>query len=528
MFRHAILLALLAAIPAYYLSHTLSIDTPKEPLISGRTNTVLYLTDSSSGLSNSHVASAFALLESHPEMQIHWASFSTPPIEPRLQRISAAARAKNPDAKPIIFHEMHTASMMETLDRTYPSLDDFIMPYGLAGYDKMLRIIETVVLPWSAEEYFAIFAETIELINSVDPAVVVVDSVQRPFVDAVRNANRRFAILSPNALTDIIAYRQPWGQMFWKYPAMMSGHPFPTPLLSIPSNIYMQTRFIWRLLTSARFRAARRALTSLGVRDPLNMHMHFDDVPLISGDLPEAGLPLSYYPPSVTVCGPIVLDTAPAAEQDADMVRWLQGGVDGGGGKVPTVLICLGSNVAYNERRARALGGAVLRVLEETNAKVLWKFVKEGEFDDSGESGWRTPLEAYIASGRLRIEGWLDVDPVSLVKTGMIDVWVHHGGANCYYEAAFSGVRQVILPLWLDLYSFAQIAEYTGVGIWPGKETAPEWDTASLGEGLLTALRGKKADRMQEKADALKNAAARYDGRECAADVIARIARDGN
>ncbi|KAL2849032.1 hypothetical protein BJX68DRAFT_98380 [Aspergillus pseudodeflectus] len=532
MFRRAIFIALLAAIPAYYLSPTFLTDTPKEPPIAGRANTVLYLTDSSSGLSNSHIASAFALLESHPQIQIYWASFSTPPIEPRLKRISAAARTKNPDAKPIIFHEMRTASMIENLDKVYPSLDDFIMPCGLAGYDKMLSIIETVVLPWSAEEYYAIFAETVELIESVDPSVVVVDSIQRPFVDAVRNTNRRFAILSPNALTDIIAYRQPWAEMFWKLPAMMSGTPYPIPLSSIPTNIYMQVRFIWRLITSPRLRAARRTLTTLGVHDPINMQMHFDDVPLISGDFPEAGLPLSYYPPNVTVCGPIVLDTAPAEVQDGGMVRWLEGNGESKGegdkskGKDKNILICLGSNVAYNERRARALGGAVLRVLEQqADVKVLWKFVKEGEYDD--DDVWRGPLEAYIASGRLRIETWLDVDPVSLVNTGMIDVWVHHGGANCYYEAAMSGVRQVILPLWFDLYNFAQIAEYAGVGIWPGKETAPEWDVESLSEGFLTALQGEKADRMQEEADALREAAARYDGRGCAADVIARMAGGG-
>lgn len=46
------------------------------------------------------------------------------------------------------------------------------------------------------------------------------------------------------------------------------------------------------------------------------MNMQFDDMPLISGDLPEAGLSLSYYPPDVTTYGPMVLDTAPAEKQD--------------------------------------------------------------------------------------------------------------------------------------------------------------------------------------------------------------------
>ncbi|KAL4901282.1 hypothetical protein BDW74DRAFT_181859 [Aspergillus multicolor] len=320
---------------------------------------------------------------------------------------------------------MSTASLMEVMFKTYPSFDAFITDYGLKGYDKMLQIVQNVLMPWTPEEYLALYEETVRLIDEVDPAVIVVDSMQRPFVDAARNANRQFAMLNPNALTDIIAYRQPWGQMFWKYPAMMSGHTFPVSLKDILPNIWMQIRFIWTILKSPKMEAARTFLKAHGIKDPINMQMQWENVPLLSGDLPEAGLPLSYYPPNVTVCGPIVLGTSLAEQQDPELAQWLD--------RAPsTMLICLGSNIEYNERRARALGSAILHVLETIDTQVIWKFVKEGEYDDT----WREPLQKYIDDGRLRMESWLNVDPVSLVNTGKINVWVHHGGANCYYEAA--------------------------------------------------------------------------------------------
>ncbi|RDW86650.1 uncharacterized protein DSM5745_03292 [Aspergillus mulundensis] len=133
---------------------------PNMPSTSGRKDTVLYLTDSSSGLSNSQIASASALLGSQPDIQLYWGSFANPPMEPQLRRLSDAARHKSADAKPIIFHLMGTASLMEVMYKTYPSFDAFITDYGLKGYDKMLQIVQNVLMPWTPEEYLALYEET--------------------------------------------------------------------------------------------------------------------------------------------------------------------------------------------------------------------------------------------------------------------------------------------------------------------------------------------------------------------------------
>ncbi|KAL4780291.1 hypothetical protein BJX76DRAFT_338304 [Aspergillus varians] len=522
MFRRAavvaVLAALVGALASLWISNPDPDPEPPAPKISGRNNTVLYLTDSSSGLSNNHIASAFALLESRPDIQIYWGSFGSPPIEPRLQRVFQAAELRNPNVIPISFHDLGATSTLDVLRRKYGTLDKFITDHGLKGYDKMLPIMETILMPWKITQYFALFQKTMKLIDSVDPAVIVVDGLPLPFVDAARDSNRLFAVLNPNVLVNVIGHCQPRGEMFWKYPALASGHQFPVRAHSVLQNIWMQIRFT-AMIVSPKLTAARTELKALGIKDPLNLQTQWDDVPLISGDFPEASLPLSYYPPNVTTCGPMVLDTAPAEQQSLELFRWLSQGPS-------TMLVCLGSDFKYDRKMALEMGAALLRVLDETDVQILWKFEREEE--ERPFSAAHHMLDRHIRSGRIKIQKWLDADPVSLVNTGMIDVWVHHGSASSYYEAAMAGVKQVIVPMWLDQYNYAQIAEYVGVGIWAGKDMAPVWDDKILRDGFVTALSGGKADAMQKKADALRKAAARYSGRDCAARKIARMAGTGH
>ena len=90
-----------------------------------------------------------------------------------------------------------------------------------------------------------------------------------------------------------------------------------------------------------------------------------------------------------------------------------------------------------------------------------------------------------------------------------------------------TGVPQVILPLWVDLYNFAQIAEYLGVGIWPGKDTAPMWYADVLSDGFMRALTGESSVAMKKRARELEAVARRYGGERAAAEKIASMAASG-
>ena len=90
-----------------------------------------------------------------------------------------------------------------------------------------------------------------------------------------------------------------------------------------------------------------------------------------------------------------------------------------------------------------------------------------------------------------------------------------------------AGVPQVILPLWVDLYNFAQMVEYLGVGIWPGKDTAPDWDPETLGEGFLQSLQGNTSVSIRNKAEEIGQIARAYRGRETSAAEVAKLASRG-
>lgn len=84
-----------------------------------------------------------------------------------------------------------------------------------------------------------------------------------------------------------------------------------------------------------------------------------------------------------------------------------------------------------------------------------------------------------------------------------------------------------MLPLWFDCYNIASTAEYLGIGIWAGRDTAPIWNSDTISDGILRALNGEEGKRMREKSAALSKITRSYGGREAAAAEIARLAAMG-
>lgn len=139
--------------------------------------------------------------------------------------------------------------------------------------------------------------------------------------------------------------------------------------------------------------------------------------------MPECDFPLSVIPDNAVPCGPILLSSAPAAEQDPELTAWLD--------KAPTVLINLGSSINYDQYSATEMAKAVKTLLRKTEVQVLWKIKKRSHFQDD----FLLDLEGEIKEGRLRLERWIKPDPAALLEKGSIVLSVHHGGANCYHEA---------------------------------------------------------------------------------------------
>jgi hypothetical protein len=256
----------------------------------------------------------------------------------------------------------------------------------------------------------------------------------------------------------------------------------------------------------------REFFTEKGIETPYNIALFIKDAPLLLTTMPEAHVPMEVIPTNVKFFGPTVIDMAPAAEQDAELAAWLK--------QAPTVLVNLGSLFYYNERRAMEMANALDTLLAETNTQVLWKFNKIGDYGDEPFQG----IQKYMNEGRVRLTTWLKADPMSLLATGDIILSVHHGGANCYHEAILAGVPHLVLPVWHDTYAFGTASEYLGIGIWPGRDIAPEWKASVLAEGLLKAITGPTSISLRKKARELAKVAADYGGRQAAAAELAKLA----
>jgi hypothetical protein len=324
---------------------------------------------------------------------------------------------------------------------------------------------------------------------------------------------------------------------------MGSGYPYPVPWHLIPLNIYQNMRLVYSMLAMPRMVEMKSYLKQHGIANPLNaLSLYDEDYLWLSQGMREADFPLSVIPPSVIPCGPIFLSVAPAADQDPELASWLE--------RAPTVLINLGSIFDYDENWALEMARAVKALLgNDANVQVLWKFNKRGDYGDD----FLEELKEEVANRRLRLESWIKIDPASLVETGNIALWVHHGGGNCYHEAVAyvlsvflaqvfvksatiaddasisTGVPQIVLPLWLDLYDYATRVEWLGIGVWGNKNSAPGLTATELTAAFEKVMgNSSEAGLRREKAEELGMLCKREPGRTKAAREIAKLARRGH
>lgn len=95
-------------------------------------------------------------------------------------------------------------------------------------------------------------------------------------------------------------------------------------------------RLINALLMTPGLSAKKAALRERGLKEPINLlGLHRTDVPWITMNTEGASIPVDYVPPNVTSVGPILMDSAPAAEQDPELTQWLK--------RAPTILFNPGS-----------------------------------------------------------------------------------------------------------------------------------------------------------------------------------------
>ncbi|KAK6524329.1 hypothetical protein TWF281_011237 [Arthrobotrys megalospora] len=515
MIRRAVLIAALASIIALpYWNFTREGDKSLFQSIQGEKNTVLFLTDEHPGFCNVHLASVYSLLENHPEIDIHYASF--PKINKRLQRIASLAAQNGLSGRDVTFHPLAGRGYAQAMEGAMGRQDNIRHEPGLIAAKKLASNFRHYLAPWPAEEYLLLYESVSQVIEKVDPAVVVVDTFFSPGIDATRDKRRLHALVTPNIFSDITPAAQPAWTLFWKYPALGSGFPYPVPWRDVLANIYVNVQIIRGMLSVPDISAKRKFLQEKGIKRPIDfMGLYRPDVPWITQTLPGAHLPMVKIPRNVTLAGPINLagleEKTPAVRE---LLDWIRG---------PTVLISLGSGYLYLEYDARAMIEAIQAVLKETDVQIIWKMDKLVPFDDEFI---KTALQEW--TDRLRIEKWLAVEPPTLVQHKDVIAFVHHGGAGCFHDAIAAGVSQITLPQWADLYDIAQVVQTLGVGIWACKETSPSWNSECLQQAFMQVIKDSPAKlAMAKKAALFGELASKSKGRDVAAREIAKLAASG-
>jgi hypothetical protein len=419
MLRQTTVIACVVGICAFLFSWLRAED--EHLVIQGKNNTVLFVTNEHPGFYNVHLSTLYSLLEKHPDIEIHYASF--PKIAQRVQQISSLAANRGSKAKDVMFHPLTGRGFVDSVEKELGNQTITTHGPGLAAGDHFAKHMGTYVAPWPAEEYWTLYESCDRLIDEVDPAVIIIDTFFGPAVDAARDRKRLHALITPNILSDLLPAKQPAWTLFWKYPALGSGFPYPVPWSLVPANVYINFKIIRGMLHLPNVTAKKTFLKKKGIKNPIDfMGLYRPDVPWLTQTLPGAHLPMVVMPRNVTLTGPINLaGTEELSSAARKLLEWT---------KKPTVLISLGSGFKYVEYQARVMLEAMQRVLKETDVQILWKMDKLESFDDQFLTS-----ALQESAGRLRIEKWLDVEPPTLLQDGHIVAFIHHGGAGSFHDS---------------------------------------------------------------------------------------------
>jgi hypothetical protein len=176
----------------------------------------LLLSNADPGLGNVVLAATYSLLTEHPDIEVHYGTF--PALKNSLEEIKKYSQINVEKAGKLETHYFKGLDHRECLYKRLGSMEGLLHRPGVAGLSRICNMVHDFAIIWDKEDYLGVYNEVSALIEKVDPAIIAVEPLFGPALDAIQNSKRRLAIVSPNALQDNIAKNQPYLSMFWKYP----------------------------------------------------------------------------------------------------------------------------------------------------------------------------------------------------------------------------------------------------------------------------------------------------------------------
>jgi hypothetical protein len=147
-------------------------------------------------------------------------------------------------------------------------------------------------------------------------------------------------------------------------------------------------------------------------------------VHIICPGVRELDFPL-VVPDTLGLYGPIVLDTGPVEVVDPELNQWLEKG--------QTVVMSMGTHFYYTESQVNAIINGFLGAVDHhSDTQLLWKLSDKAKFENLIDVALKDPRD----KDRFKIVDWIEADPVSVMKHPNVIAYIHHGGANSYFEVA--------------------------------------------------------------------------------------------
>ena len=206
-------------------------------------------------------------------------------------------------------------------------------------------------------------------------------------------------------------------------PRTGSGFPFPVPWKLVLHNMYLIFKVIMTLAFGKPVPDEVKNGKKLEGRNPFPLPNAYEkDALQLTPAFPELDFPFE-VPDNVVSCGPILRKCPELFETDPELDSWLQ---------KPTILISLGSHVKPTEQIAVDMAKGIAAVLaKQPDIQVLWKL----RYDWESSVEFQKVLGSLIAAGSVKVVDWIKADIMSVLGSGRIISYVHHGGANSYFEA---------------------------------------------------------------------------------------------
>lgn len=340
-------------------------------------------------------------------------------LSPRIKDLQDRIRVTGSPAR-VFFHPLRGISLKEARIRRIGINTPTHAP-SLSGALRSFRRLPYYVAEWSGPEYMELYDSCVEIIQDLNAHAIVIEYFLSQAIDACRFLH----FIAVRALTgifdiqDIIGRIQPYGSIFWKYPVMSSGIPYPMSWYHIPKNAFLTCAMVYFMFSSPKIQELVQYRQKLGLNNTIPMfEPYMADAHYLCPATPQTDFPC-VVPDNVTLCGPILVPAVPVEEEDPELASWLDRG--------PTMLVNLGTHAVFDEDNTCQIATALHILLgHDRYVQVIWKL----KAHDDVQTSLRDILGIYMEKGRVRIVDWLDVEPLAILRHPNLICTVNHGGAN--------------------------------------------------------------------------------------------------